>query len=318
MLIRFGYVAIAMNVPNGSPNKTITAKTIETIEDHGAKMSRLRRILRENLDTTLRILYYNAAHGIHLYRMTSKTVPLATHPITTEWNYIEEFRDKWRVIGATIKKYNMRISAHPDHYTLLNSQKPDVLESALRDLDYHALLFEALELPPAPQLVLHIGGLYNNKEAAIARFIHTFNQLPEGLRLRLMLENDDKSYSAKDVLVLCQNLNCPMVLDIHHHTCHNNGEQLTDLWPDIMNTWGNGIPKIHVSSPKNSKSFRSHADNVEIEDFLPFLNTAREFNRDFDVMVEAKQKDIAMFHLLDELEKVPGVKRIGDATIEFL
>jgi len=317
MLVRFGYVAIAMNVPNGSPNKTITVKTIEKIENPDTRMNRLRRILKENLDTTLRILYYNAAHGIHLYRMTSKTVPLATHPITSDWNYIEEFQDNWRRIGAMIKKYDMRISAHPDHYTLLNSQKPDVVESALGDLNYHSRLFDALGLSPAPQLVLHIGGLYNNKQSAIARFIHRFNQLPENLRLRLMLENDDKSYSANDVLGLCRTLNCPMVLDIHHHLCHNNGEHLADLWPDIMNTWENNIPKIHVSSPKSTKSFRSHADNVEIGDFLPFLNIAKEFNRDFDVMVEAKQKDIAMFHLLDELEKVPGIKRISDATIEY-
>ena len=318
MLVRFGYVAIAMNIPNGSPNKTVTVKTLETIADPDARINRLRRILRENLDTTLRILYYNAAHGIHLYRMTSNTVPLATHPITTGWNYIEEFQDNWCKIGALIKKHNMRISAHPDHFTLLNSQKPEVLESALRDLDYHVSLFEALGLSPAPQLILHIGGLYNNKQAAIARFINVFNQLPEGLRLRLMLENDDKSYGAMDVLTICQNLNCPMVLDIHHHTCHNNGEDLAVLWPNIVNTWGNSVPKIHVSSSKNCKAFRSHADSVEVADFLPFLKVAKELNRDFDVMVEAKHKDIAMFHLLDELEKVPGVKRVDNATIEYL
>ncbi|MBP2627045.1 MAG: uvsE [Firmicutes bacterium] len=318
MRVRFGYVAIALNVPQGSPNKTITVKTIEKIPDHTIRNNRLRLILEENLHTTLRILRYNVAHDIHVYRLTSKTVPLATHPITTGWNYIEDFQDEWREIGDMIKKHNMRISAHPDHYTLLNSQKSEVLESALRDLDYHVSLFKALGLSPAPQLVLHIGGLYNNKQTSIARFINTFNQLPEGIRLRLMLENDDKSYSAIDVLTLCQHLNCPMVLDIHHHTCHNNGEDLAHLWPDIVNTWGNSVPKIHASSPKNSKDFRSHADFVQVNAFLPFLKTAKELNRDFDVMVEAKQKDVAMFHLLDELEKIPGVKRVGNATIEYL
>jgi len=317
MRVRFGYVAIALNVLQGSPNKTITVKTMETIADHDVRMSRLRRLLQENLDTTLRILHYNAAHDVYIYRMTSKTVPLATHPITTGWNYIEEFQDEWHKIGNLIKKHNMRISAHPDHYTLLNSQKTNVLESALRDLDYHVALFEALGLPPAPQLVLHLGGLYKNKQASIARFITTFNQLPEGIRLRLMLENDDKSYGVMDVLTLCQTLNCPMVLDIHHHMCHNNGEELAPLWTHIVNTWGHHLPKIHVSSPKNDKDFRSHADLVKVEDFLPFLKTAKELNRDFDVMVEAKQKDVAMFYLLDELEKVPGVKRVGNATIEY-
>jgi len=317
MRVRFGYVAIALNVPNGSPNKTVTVKTLETIADHGSRMSRLRRLLQENLATTLRILHYNAAHGIHLYRMTSKTVPLATHPITIGWNYIAEFRDELRVIGDLIIKHTMRISAHPDHYTLLNSPKPEVLAAALGDLDYHAALFDALGLPPTPQLVLHIGGLYNDKQVSMARFIETFNQLPADMRQRLMLENDDKSYNATDVLALCQFLKCPMVLDIHHHMCHNNGEELAHLWSDIVNTWENNVPKIHVSSPKNSKEFRSHADIVAVENFLPFLKTAQELGRDFDVMVEAKHKDIAMFDLLDELEKVPGIKRVGNATIEY-
>lgn len=317
MRVRFGYVAIALNVPQGSPNKTITVKTIEKIADHTSRNNRLRLILEENLHTTLRILRYNAAHDIHVYRLTSKTVPLATHPITAGWNYIEEFQDEWREIGDMIKKHNMRISTHPDHYTLLNSQKSEVLESALRDLDYHVSLFEALGLFPAPQLVLHIGGLYNNKQASIDRFINTFNQLPDGIRLRLMLENDDKSYGAMDVLTLCQTLNCPMILDIHHHMCNNNSEDLAHLWPDIVNTWGNNVPKIHVSSPRNSKDFRSHADRVAVEDFLPFLKIAKELHRDFDVMIEAKQKDLAMFHLLDDLEKIPGITRIGNATIEY-
>jgi len=317
MRVRFGYVAIAMNVPQGSPNKTITVKTIEKIVDHTNRSTRLRLILAQNLHTTLRILRYNVAHDIHVYRLTSKTVPLATHPITTGWNYIEEFQNEWHEIGDMIKKHSMRISAHPDHYTVLNSQKSEVVESALRDLDYHVSLFTALGLSPAPQLILHIGGLYNNKPASITRFIDIFNKLPNDIRLRLMLENDDKSYGAMDVLALCQLLNCPMVLDIHHHMCHNNREDLTYLWPDIINTWGNHVPKIHVSSPKSSSNFRSHADLVAVEDFLPFLKTAKEFNRDFDVMVEAKQKDLAMFHLLAELEKVPGVKRVDNATIEY-
>jgi len=318
MRIRFGYVAIAQNVPQGSPNKTITVKSLQKIADLSLRNSRLRHILAENLHTTIRILRYNAAHEIQLYRMTSKTVPLATHPITTGWNYIEEFQDEWRQIGDIIKKHKMRISAHPDHYTVLNSQKPEVLDAALLDLDYHANIFTALGLGVTPQLVLHIGGIYNSKQDSATRFIHHFSQLPEHIRLRLMLENDDKSYGAADVLALCQTLHCPMVLDIHHHTCHNNREDLAHLWANIANTWGNNVPKIHVSSPKNDKDFRSHAAFVKVADFLPFLKSAKELNRDFDVMVEAKEKDIAMFQLLDELQKVPGIKRVGNATIEYL
>ena len=317
MRVRFGYVAISLNIEQGSPNKTVTVKNLEKITDPEGRINRLRRLSRENLSNTLRILRYNSAHDIHVYRFTSKTVPLATHPIATGWNYIGELEAEWQEIGDYVKSRNMRVSAHPDHFTLLNSPKEEVLTTSLQDLDYHVKMLEAMGLPPGPQLVLHVGGLYKDKETSVARFIEQFSKLPDRIRLRLMLENDDKVYTAADVLSICQKVSAPMVLDIHHHSCVNNGENLADLWPDIVNTWNGRLPKIHLSSPKNLKDIRSHADNVELKDFYPFLITAKEFNHDFDVMIEAKNKDQAMFKLLDELEQTPGLKRLEQATIEL-
>lgn len=317
MRVRFGYVAIALNIAEGSPNKTVTIKTLEKISDPEGQIHRLRRLTRENLTNTLRILRYNSGHDIYVYRLTSKTVPLATHPVTAAWNYIDEFADEWREIGDYIKSRNMRVSAHPDHYTVLNSPKEEILASTLNDLNYHVNMLEAMGLPPAPQLVIHVGGLYKAKEASLNRFITRFNQLPDRIRLRLMVENDDKTYTAADVLDLCQKIGSPFVLDIHHHACINNGENLADLWPDIIKTWAGVTPKIHVSSPKDNKDSRSHADNVTLSDFLPFLTMAKEAGQDFDVMLEAKNKDQALFKLMDELEQIPGIKRVEQAVIEL-
>ncbi|MBP2635735.1 MAG: uvsE [Firmicutes bacterium] len=316
MQVRFGYVAIALNIAHGSPNKTVTVKNLEKIPD-AERINKLRRLTHENLSNTLRILRYNYAHDIALYRLTSKLVPLATHPIASGWNYQDEFAAEWQAIGDYIKRYNLRISAHPDHFTLLNSPKTEVLSAALQDLNYHASMFEAMRLPAEPQLVIHVGGLYKEKEAALARFITQFNELPDRIRLRLMLENDDKIYTAADVLKLCQTVGCPMVLDIHHHTCNNDGENLAELWPAIIKTWNGAIPKIHFSSPKSSTQIRNHADNVSLSDFLPFLLLAKEVQQDFDVMIEAKNKDQALFSLLDELEQVPGIRRIAQAVIKL-
>lgn len=317
MRVRFGYVAIALNIAEGSPNKTVTVKTLEKIDDPEGRINRLRRLTRENLTNTLRILRYNSTHDIYLYRFTSKTVPLATHPIAAGFDYREEFAAEWREIGDYVKSRGLRVSAHPDHYTLLNSPKAEVLAASLSDLDYHAGMLEAMGLEPGPQLVIHVGGVYKEKAASVERFITQFKALPDRIRLRLMLENDDKVYTAADVLGLCQAINCPMVLDIHHHACVNSGESLGDLWPAIIKTWGNTIPKIHLSSPKSDKDFRSHADNVELADFLPFLWMAKAAGQDFDVMIEAKNKDQALFQLLDELEQTPGINRVEQAVIEL-
>lgn len=317
MRVRFGYVAISLAVPEGSPNKTTTAKALESIKEPIDRISRLRRIMLENLDTTLRILKYNSAHEIHLYRVTSKTVPLATHPIVDGWDYIADGGSKWREIGDYIRTNDMRVSAHPDHFTLLNSPKPEVLAASLTDLDYHARIFESMGFEAFPSLVMHVGGLYKEKSTALMRFREHFARLPDRLRLRVMLENDDKMYTAAEVLSLCEELGCPMVLDIHHHRCNNKGESLQDLWPRIAATWSGGIPKIHVSSSKNEKDVRAHADYVDLKDVFPFLKVAREINRDFDIMVEAKQKDMAMFQLVEDLTLEAGISRTEQATIEL-
>lgn len=316
MLVRFGYVAIALGVPEGSPNKTVSVKTVEKIADPADRIGRLRRLMLANLETTLRILRYNAAHGISLYRFTSKTVPLATHPVAAGWDYVADGQPLWREIGAFIAARGLRVSAHPDHFTLLNSPDEAVLVAALQDLDYHARLFEAMGFAPFPSLVLHVGGRYAEKSAALGRFADRFARLPGRLAGRLMLENDDKIFTAGEVLALCERLGRPMVLDIHHHRC-NGGDDLAALWPRIVATWAGGIPKIHVSSPKGARDLRAHADHVDPGDVLPFLRLAAAFGRDLDVMVEAKRKDEAMFRLVDALAAAPGVRRAGPAALEL-
>lgn len=315
MLVRFGYVAIAFGIQEGSPNKTVTVKKLTKLESPEVKLSVLRKLLKQNLDTMRRILLYNQAHSIRLYRMTSKLVPLATHPEAGGWDYVSEFSQDFAELGNLAHAGNCRLTAHPDHFTLLSSPKQDVLTASLHDLEYHSALFRAMGYPPTPQLVLHAGGMYKNKQKSLDRFCRQYAALPDHIRLRIMIENDDKAYSAADVLALCRQTGAPMVLDVHHHRCHNGGEDLSCLWPEIAATWGQGTPKIHISSPKSEKDRRSHAELISANDLLPFLTVAGKLGRDFDVMVEAKGKDRALFALMDELERTPGIKRVEEAAI---
>jgi len=317
MIIRFGFVAMALGVPEGSPNKTASIKTIEKISDPDARISRLTRLARENLATTLRILWYNAANSISVYRLTSKLVPLATNPIADNWDYIEAAADLWPQISAVIKKNQMCISFHPDHFTVLNSPKPEVLAATIKDLTYHVRILEALEMPEEPQIVIHVGGKYGTKETSLQRFKENFKNLPAAISRRIMLENDDKVYGITDVLELCQSQSIPCILDIHHHHCLNSGENLALLWPAIVKTWGDQIPKVHLSSPKSEQDMRAHADIINPTDFLPFLKDAKELDRDFDVMIEAKEKDFALFELVDFLTTLPGIHRLTDASISY-
>ncbi len=316
MIVRFGYVATALNLENCSPSKTATVTNINKLADMDTKISKLKRLSRENLSNTLRILRYNVAHDILVYRLTSKLVPLATHPDFQNWDYIADLQDLLAEMGDYIRTHNLRVSAHPDHFTLINSPKQKIFADSLRDLAYHDAIFSAMGLPDAT-LVMHVGGLYHDAEASIARFKQNFALLPEAIRNRVALENDDKSYSINQVLPLCQELGVPMVLDVHHHSCCNHGEDLLQNLSAIYDTWRGQLPKVHFSSPKNEKQFRHHADDVSVTEFTVFLCLAKEIDRDIDVMIEAKNKDRALFKLMEGLREIKGVKPLNQAAIEF-
>lgn len=319
MRIRFGFVAMSLKLADSSPSKTITATNFQKLKDQDVKLHRLNKIAKENLLNSLRILRHAVAHGIYVYRFTSKLIPLATHPATDFWPWQEQLQDEFIQLGNFIRENNIRVSAHPDHFTILNSPKEDVFTNALADLIYHHQIFESMNVDKQGKLVIHLGGAYKDKEKSVQRFQANFVKLPSFIKKRLTLENDDKSFHAEDILHVCQQLGIPMVFDLHHHQCNPSKTPIIDLLPHIFETWRGThlVPKIHLSSPKSPKDFRSHAPDIEPTYFCQFLETAKQLNIDFDVMIEAKNKDLALFNLMAYLKKIDNVIFETEAIISF-
>lgn len=318
MLVRFGYVAMSMMVANASPSRTMTYKSFQGLSDREAALRKLERIAAGNLHNTLRLLKHNRAHDIRLYRMSSKLIPLATHEALADWDPFPALRDDFAAIGDYAKRHGMRLSFHPDHFTVLSTTRKEVLESSKRDLAYHLRMLQAMGLDARAKNNIHIGGAYGNKPAAGERFVRHAGELTEELLQRLTLENDDKTFTAAETLAVCERLGLPMVLDIHHHEVNNEGEPLEELWPRIARTWETPYaqadappddplpPKIHVSSPKSEKDIRGHADDVDYVPLLDFLRMAARHTERLDVMIEAKHKDKALFKLMDDLAAYQG------------
>ncbi|MGE5372367.1 MAG: UV DNA damage repair endonuclease UvsE [Solirubrobacterales bacterium] len=321
MQVRFGYVAMSVNLEKSSPSGTVTVKAYSALaaKDSGYAMNRVRRTARANLENTLRLLKYNRMNDIRMYRFSSKLIPLATHPLLADWDYAADLAEPLEQIGYYVKENEMRVSFHPDHYNLLNSPRGEVLEAALIDLDHHQRMLDAMGLSSQAKLVMHLGGAYRDKKAAIERFEMNWNRLPQEIQNRLVLENDDKVYHAQDVLALCERLKVPMVLDLHHHACNPSPDSLDEYLPRVFATWAGDLPpKIHVSSPRSPEDPRSHADYVSADDLIGFLKTAASHTEQLDVMVEAKQKDLAMLRLVEELSGFPGINPVDRGQIEVL
>jgi len=342
MIIRFGYVAMSVHIKNASPSKTMTATSFQKLADKEAAIHKLERIAAENLQNTLRLLKHNKAEQIHIYRLSSKLIPLYTHELLNDWNPLDELEPDFRAIGDYAKINGMRLSFHPDHFTVISTPREDVLASSHKDLDMHVSMLERMGLDDRYKCNIHIGGAYGNKTVSHERFIRQFNALPERIRRRITLENDDKTFTALETLEAAEAVGVPMVLDIHHHAVNNDGERIEDLWDRIQNTWAvekvrakaaqrdaneadSGeeatnlllTPKIHVSSPKSEKDPRGHADYVDVDFFMDFARVIAPQTERLDCMIEAKQKDDALFRLMKDIVTKEGVRQIDGSTVEL-
>lgn len=319
MKIRLGFVAMSVHLKNASPSQTMTVTNFNKLHDQEAGLRKLTRIAASNLQNSLRILRHANAHGIHLYRFTSKLIPLLGHEITADWDFWGKLGPEFVEVGDFIRGHNMRVSFHPDHFVLINSQKRDVLDKSIADLERHVKMINLMGLDDTARLVMHVGGSYKNKEESLQRFETNWAEVPDSVKKHLTLENDDKTYTALETLSLCEKIGIPMVLDIHHHRCNPGNEELRDLAPRVFRTWeGTGlVPKIHVSSPKSDADIKSHADYIALEDLVPFLDMVRELNTDIDIMVEAKQKDESAFRLARALAKLNGVTPIDGGSFFY-
>lgn len=132
-------------------------------------------------------------------------------------NWEEIFKEDFERIGQKINEHEIRSSMHPGQYTVLNSPKEKVVENAVKDLDYHVRLLEALKQDQKSKIILHIGGVYGNKEDAIERFEESYQSLDQKIKDRLIIENDDSSYTIEEVLAIGKRNNIPVVYDNLHH-----------------------------------------------------------------------------------------------------
>jgi UV DNA damage endonuclease len=318
MRIRLGYVAIALNLPKVTSSSSVTYTNYIKLFSEEQKLNKLKQVTLSNLDDLYKILQYNLKHQVHFYRITSALIPLATHPEVANWDFRKIFDVEFARLGKFIKDNNMRVDTHPDEFNVVNSIREDVVISTERNLWNHVHFFQDMDYPDG-KMILHIGGAQGGKEEAMKRFINNFKKFPKEITSKLMLENDDKTFTASEVLSICKEVNAPIVFDVHHHMCNNTGESVEDLISDIFSTWDNQLlpAKFHFSTPRETEKDRKHADYINAEDFVNFLEVCRPLDRNFDIMLEAKKKDQALFQLIEDIKAIrPNWNWIDNTTLE--
>lgn len=282
--------------------RTTTIRYLETFKDKEEKAEAfISKIVLWNVENLWLAVSYCIEHQIGSFRIGSDLFPIFTHP---EWGYhIEDLPDFEAIsegldsVKALAEENNIRLTFHPDQFVILSSPSATVVKNSIAELEYQGWLAERLG---ADVLNIHGGGGYGNKSEALKRFASHFNDLSPRVKRRLTVENDDRTYSPEELLPLCDQINIPLVYDVHHHRCLPDDLSIEKATQEALKTW-NREPLFHISSPKESwdgRDPKKHHDYIQIED-MPLIWKSIPF---LTVEVEAKAKELAVLKLQNELK----------------
>ena len=280
-MIKIGYPCI-----NNSVACTTNSRFI--LKNYSRK--RFLETTRKNLECLVKILDFNIKNNLLFFRISSDIIPFASHPIC-KINWRKEFKNIFEQIGNFINKNKIRISMHPDQFVVLNTDNKKILKNSIRELIYHCELLDALNLDETAKVQIHVGGVYGNKDLSIKRFILNYKRLPEIIKRRLVIENDDRNYSVKDCLRIHQEISIPIVFDNLHHEVLNNGEDTQEAMLLCFKSWSkkDGVPMIDYSQQEKGKKPGTHSKTINIRKFKSFIEKVKDLN--FDIMLEIKDKE---------------------------
>lgn len=287
--------------------------------------------LRTSISYLHAIFDYLDEADIRMYRISSDIAPYITHPDLPQFHHqIEESRDELAELGAKARRCGIRLSMHPSQYIVLNSPDPRIAAAAVRDFACHAAFLDGLGIGPEAKIVTHVGGVYGDRPAAMARWVDAYRRLPDALRDRLVLENDDVSYPVNDTLAINGETGVPLVFDnLHHAVLNPAGIAEPDALRRCIATWPPGqMPKIHYSSQRlaarevarrdratgakhvtlQAPKPGQHDDDIHAQEFIAFIDAAGDER--FDVMLEAKNKDVALLRLRAAIAEAGRQRRI--------
>lgn len=280
-----GYACQVIGVPNTNIKRCLIKNAME---------SRLLELTAYNLSSLNNIIEYNIKNNIRLFRISSDLIPFGSNEINN-LSWWDIFQKQFLEIGDKIQVSNMRVSMHPGQYTVLNSLNDEVVEKSIADLNYHSKVLDCLGTGTNHKIVLHIGGIYNDKGHAKKRFIKNYERLDDTVKGRLVIENDDKSYNINDVIEIGTTLNIPVIFDNLHHKI-NSGEIVESefYWINkCKKTWksNDGKQKIHYSQQNPLKNPGAHSETINVGEFMNFY---KKLDReDIDIMLEVKDKNIS-------------------------
>ena len=253
----------------------------------------LRELYRDNLQRLGTALDYCATHHIQLYRLGSALFPFADVPPGDA--VLAEFQEALRQTGDRAIALGIRLVIHPDQFVVLSSDKPEVIDNSIKILQTQAQILDYLGQPRSPWTAMEIHG---GKSDRAERLVNVIRDLPEGIRCRLVLENDEHAYSALEILEVCRTAGVPMVFDAHHHVCHERlttyeDPSVAQMLAAARTTWP--VPEWQLVHISNGAEFFTDPRHTDLITTMPSAYRSALW-----IEVEAKHKELAIEKLRKE------------------
>ena len=285
--VRVGYACINLSFKESFRNYRL--KTVENKEE-----DKITEVIWHNIRLLKKIIEYNIAHNIYVYRITSDLVPFCTQPYI-EKLYKEKVLNNEEMYGCFTdiknmqESYGLRLSIHPSQFNVLSSPKEDVVSRSIQEINAQT---EWIRHFNGENVVIHVGGSYGDKKQALERFKTNLKYVDQSL---ISIENDDKTYNVEEVAALCEERKLKWVYDYHHDRCYPSLEKETSQWVKSYPP-----SKYHLSTGAPYCHSRPHAEYIRPSDYKYFTRFLKECGiKEADVIFEAKKKNKAIFHILD-------------------
>jgi UV DNA damage endonuclease len=259
----------------------------------------------QNAQDLYKILQWNLDNDIYFYRLSSDIVPWASEYAMEDLPDYEQILEACQAAGNFARQHNMRLTSHPGPFNKLASPKERVFQLTYKDLKVHGDLFDMIGLPRTPyaKLNIHVGAAYGDKPFALDNFCRNFERLPESVRSRLTVENDDKVslYSTQELYEgVYKRIGIPIVFDYHHHMLHPGGQTEQEALELALSTWGDIKPVVHYAESRSVEYNNPKIKPQAHSDYI--INEFDDYGNSFDVMIEAKHKELALLRYRDIME----------------
>jgi UV DNA damage endonuclease len=280
-----------------------------------ARAQKLTELYGANISKLLEALDFCRTNGIRLYRMSSQLFPMSDLEDGIGEVVLAGFAARLAEVGTFAAQHGIRVVVHPEQFVVLSSDSQSVVQNSLKILEAHASQLDAMGLERSQWSMILIHG---GKGDRLGALVNRIANLPETVRSRLALENDEHAYGAANILEACHNSGVPMVFDAHHHVIHDGISSYEDPSVEYFTrqaraTWSQPDWQIvHLSNGKERFADRRHSDLI---DQFPSAFLEVGF-----VEVEAKAKDVAIADLrlrLERPEPVLSVQRTPPSEAAF-